>query len=90
MLSILCINCSRRHFEIFFWFSQNTGFDFYWEVPPSSGDNLHEMSNPIFWENKKNINLLSAEFAHKDVTVKCKVTKEPCDESRTFRTAHMG
>ena len=30
------------------------------------GNNLHEMSNPIFWKKKeKNIsNLLSAEFAH--------------------------
>ena len=27
----------------------------------SNGDNLHEMSNPVLWENKKNINLLSAE-----------------------------
>ena len=29
----------------------------------SIGDNLHEMSDPIFWENKKNIiNLSSAKF----------------------------
>ena len=29
----------------------------------SLGDNLHEMLNPIFWENKKNIfSLSSAEF----------------------------
>ena len=33
----------------------------------SIGDNLHEMSNPIFWENKKNIlNIIhvSAELFH--------------------------
>ena len=29
----------------------------------SLGDNLHKMSNPIFWKNKKNINLSSAKFA---------------------------
>ena len=25
----------------------------------SIGDNLHEMSKPVFWENKKNISNLS-------------------------------
>ena len=34
------------------------------------GDNLHKISKLIFWENKKNINLLSAEFAHRVVKVK--------------------
>ena len=35
------------------------------------GDNLHEMSNPVFWENKKNIiNLSSAENAQRVVKVK--------------------
>ena len=35
-----------------------TGFDM------SNGDNLHEMSSPVFWENKKNIvNLSSADLA---------------------------
>ena len=34
----------------------------------SNRDNFHEMSNPVFWENKKNIfNLLSAEFAQRTV-----------------------
>ena len=28
----------------------------------SLGDNLHETPNPIFWENKKNISMSSAEF----------------------------
>ena len=28
----------------------------------SSGDNLHEMSNPVFWKNKKKyLNMSSAE-----------------------------
>ena len=37
----------------------------------SFGDNLHEMSNPFFWENKKNNNKLSpAEFAKRMLTVK--------------------
>ena len=36
----------------------------------SIGDNLHEISNPVFWENKKNIiNLSSAELAQKVVKV---------------------
>ena len=39
----------------------------------SNGDNLHEMSNPVFWENKKNIiNLSSAELAQKSVKFKWK------------------
>ena len=36
----------------------------------SLGDNLPEISKPIFWEKIKNvINLLSAEFAHSMVRV---------------------
>ena len=31
----------------------------------SSGDNLHEMPNPVFWEK-----LLSSEFVHRVVKVK--------------------
>ena len=26
----------------------------------SNGDDLHEMSNPVFWENKKNVTYLSS------------------------------
>ena len=34
------------------------------------GDNLHEISNPVFWENKKNtVNLSSAEIAKRVVKV---------------------
>ena len=29
----------------------------------SNGDNLHEMSKPVFWKNKKSVNLSSAELA---------------------------
>ena len=38
----------------------------------SSGDNLHEMLNPVFWEKKEKniINLPSAENAQKMVQVK--------------------
>ena len=40
---------SRRHFEIFFlFFSENRIWHFMQIV--SLGDNLHEMSNPVFWE----------------------------------------
>ena len=34
--------------------------------PIDYGDNLHEVPNPIFWENKKNIvSLSSADFAQR-------------------------
>ena len=36
-----------------------------------SADNLHEMSNPVLWENEKNImNLLSAEIYKRVIKVK--------------------
>ena len=36
----------------------------------SNGDNLHELSNPVYGENKKNIiNLSAAELAQKVVKV---------------------
>ena len=38
----------------------------------SIGDNLHEVSDPIFWKNKKNITNLSAESAHSVVIVQNK------------------
>ena len=60
---------SRRHTEIFFLFSQKTGFDISCKLSPL-GDNLHEMSKPVFW---KKINLSSAEFAQKVVKVKVPV-----------------
>ena len=37
-----------------------------WKIKGSLGDSLHEMSKPIFGENKKNIfNSLSAELTHR-------------------------
>ena len=37
-------------------------------------DSIHEMSDYIFWQNKKkNISLSSAEFAHKVVKFKPKI-----------------
>ena len=37
----------------------------------SNGDNLHEMSDNVFWENKKNsISLSSSEIAQRVVMVK--------------------
>ena len=37
----------------------------------SLGDDLHEMSNPVFWKNKKKIVILSfAEFAWRAVKTK--------------------
>ena len=35
-----------------------------------TGDNLHKMSNPVFWENKKSIiNLSSADLVERMVKV---------------------
>ena len=34
----------------------------------SIGDNLHEISNPVFWKYKKNIKLASAELAKVETT----------------------
>ena len=47
----------------------------------STGDNLHEMSNPVFWK-KNNINLSSAEQAKGVVKVKLKVI---CMNFRIYR-----
>ena len=48
----------------------------YWDTltpyhsgPKNCTNQSHEMSKPIFWENKENINLLSAEFAQKVIKV---------------------
>ena len=43
MLSTLGKIFSRQHFEIFSYFSQKSGFDI-----SINGDNLHELSNPVF------------------------------------------
>ena len=51
---------SRQHIEIFSYFSCN-------------GDNLHKMSNPVFWEKYKkipSINLSFADLAQRVVKVK--------------------
>ena len=41
---------SRRHSEIFFLFSQKTVFDISCKLLQIVGDNLREMSKPVFWE----------------------------------------
>ena len=56
---------SGQHFEIVFLFFLENRI---WQLMQivSFGDNLHEVSDPIFWKNKKNItNLSSAESSHK-------------------------
>ena len=60
-LSMLGNIFSRRHIEIFFFFSP---------------DNLHDMTNPVFWK-KKNINFSSVEFAQKEVMIKALFKKAP-------------
>ena len=46
----LWANSADGKLMVFVLFYQKIGFDIL-----CKGDNLHEMSNPIFWENKKNI-----------------------------------
>ena len=58
---------SRWHIEIFFLFFPETGFDMSCKIV-FNGDNLHEMSNPVFWKNV--INLLSDELVQEVVMVK--------------------
>ena len=40
---------SRRHFEIFFLFFPENGSWHFMQIV-SLGDNLHDMSNSVFWE----------------------------------------
>ena len=47
---------SRQHIKIFFLIFVPQVLTFH-----TNGDNLHEMLNSVFWENKKNISLLLAE-----------------------------
>ena len=53
-------NFSRWHSEIIFFSLENTFWHFVQIV--SNGDNLHEISNPVFWKNITN--LLSVECFH--------------------------
>ena len=60
-------NQKMTFWNIFFsYFSQKTGFGHFIQIL-SFGDNLYEMSMPIFW---KNINLPATEFALKVVKLK--------------------
>ena len=52
-------------FVVFF---QKIDFDILCKLSP--GDNLHEMSKPIFWKKKYIISLLSDELAQRLVKVK--------------------
>ena len=64
MFSMLRKNSRTHSFEILSYFSQKKDLTFH------AGDNLHEMSDPIFWEKKKSIiNLLSAKLAQSMVKV---------------------
>ena len=53
---------SRQHIDFFFLFFPENGIWHFMQI----GDNLHEMSNPVFLANKKKITyLLSAELAQR-------------------------
>ena len=58
--------------KYFSYSSQKQFLKFYENYGISWGDNLHEISNPVFWDKseKKYHNLLSAEFAQRAVKVK--------------------
>ena len=58
---------SRWYFDMFFLFIPDKRIWHFMQIV-SNGDNLHEMSDPVFWKNI--INLLSAEFAQRVVMVK--------------------
>ena len=69
MLSLLSKNFSRWHFEIFFLFFLENKIWYFMQIV-SLGENLLEMANPIFCENKKNIiGLSSPESAQRTVKV---------------------
>ena len=46
----LWANSADDRLLIFLFFSQKTGFNILCKL---SGDNLHEMLKPVFWEKKK-------------------------------------
>ena len=60
---------SRWHTDIYFFFFPENRFDISCKLSPK-GNNLHEMSNPVFWKNEKNINLLSAELPQRVLKIK--------------------
>ena len=64
------VKFSADHILKCFYFFQKTGFDISANNIVSHGNNLHELSNPVSWKNKKNIvNLSSAELAQRVVKV---------------------
>ena len=71
----LCKIFSRRYIEFIFLFSYFFQENRFWLFTQfdSNGDNLHEMSNPVFWKNNNNkkniITLSSAELAESVVKV---------------------
>ena len=56
------------------------------QIVSAVGNNLHEMSNPVFWENKKIIiNLSSAELAQRVIRIKGGIqTVKPCIQKGFF------
>ena len=50
VFTILGKNFSRQHFDLYFsYFSLKIGFEIICKIVYDSRDNLHEMSNTIFW-----------------------------------------
>ena len=85
MFSALGKNFSRQHFEILFLFFRENRVRHFKQIF-SNRDNLHEMSNPVFWENKKNINLLSAEYAQRAVKIITVSFSRPHSNTQTWKS----
>ena len=71
MLNMLSKIFSRQHFVTSFsYFSQKIRIDISCKLSPSIGDNLHEMSIPVFLrKTKKSTILSSAELAQRVLNV---------------------
>ena len=53
-------NSADDELTIFFLFSAENRIWYFMQIV-SNGDNLHEISNPVFWKKKKKIKMSSAE-----------------------------
>ena len=62
---------SRRPFKIYFLFVPENRIRHFIEIV-FTGENLHEMSDPVFWGKKNITSMSSVELAQRVVNVKLK------------------
>ena len=64
--TLLANSAEDKLMKCFLIFSQKTEFDISGKFLPletiCNGDILHEMPNPVFWENKKHISICAENF----------------------------